>query len=62
MKNKNSSIIINNHKLKTMSHELPESSSKQKTIKNVSGEDINNKIISENQNKLKFNLKCNLKK
>lgn len=62
MKSKSSSIIINNHKLKTMIRELPESSLKQKSIKNVTGEDINNKIISENQNKLKFNLKCNLKK
>jgi hypothetical protein len=50
MKSKSSSITINNYKLKNMSHELPESSLKQKIIKNVSEEDINNKIISDYQN------------
>lgn len=77
MKNKNSSIIINNHKLKNLNDELPESSLKQKSIKNIYpvSEEIDNKIISEHQrttddikkselyqNKIKCNLKINIKK
>ena len=51
MKSKNSSIIINNYKLKHVISELPESISKQKLIKNNYNE-IDNKIISDYQNTL----------
>lgn len=49
MKSKNSSIIINNYKLKNIKSE---SSLKQQSNKIVSEEDINNKIISDYQNTL----------
>jgi hypothetical protein len=51
MKSKNSSIIINNYKLKHVISELPESVLKQKLIKNNYNE-IDNKIISDYQNTL----------
>jgi len=49
MKSKNSSIIINNYKLKNIKFE---NSLKQQSNKIVSEEDMNNKIISDYQNTL----------
>jgi hypothetical protein len=49
MKSKNSSIIINNYKLKNIKSE---NSLKQQSNKIVSEEDMNNKIISDYQNTL----------